>query len=531
MHLSGRPGVLLRPGAHLLTLLVGLALMPQLGRAQALQNGWYGYGSNPQHTCLSKVAAQPLKNIHWSIPIDLTLPGDNSNTNELLIHYASPLVTARNTVVTTVRLNANNDFRLEAHRSSDGSLLWSQTTDYILPAHGWIPPCGSTLTPNQRLYFPGAGGTVYYRDGVDSTVAITPTQICFFASLPNYNAAKADYNSKVFINTPLTSDANGNIYFGFQVTGAPTNLPGLKSGIARISSTGVTTWVAVTPFVNDGSNYKLVMNCAPALSNDGKTLYCAINTGNFSGGYMLALDSRLTNLGSILPVVGMQLLIDPNSGQESLLPDDGSATPTVGPDGDVYFGVLESPFLSHHDRGWLLHFNANLSQVKTPGSFGWDDTVSIVPAAMVPSYHGTSPYLIMCKYNDYAGFAGGLGVNKLGVLDPQATQADPILPAIKVMKEALLVTGVTPDPANRDANHPNAVREWCINSAAIDPFTKCIIANCEDGWVYRWDTTKGALTDKIQITAGVGEAYTPTVIGADGTVFAINNGRLWAIGK
>ena len=43
--------------------------------------------------------------------------------------------------------------------------------------------------------------------------------------------------------------------------------------------------------------------------------------------------------------------------------------------------------------------------------------------------------------------------------------------------------------------------------------------------------TTGTLTDKVQITQGVGEAYTPTVIGPDGTVYAINNGRLWAIGK
>jgi len=137
----------------------------------------------------------------------------------------------------------------------------------------------------------------------------------------------------------------------------------------------------------------------------------------------------------------------------------------------------------------------------------------------------------MCKYNDYAGFAGGSGVNTLAVIDPNATQPDFLLPSVTVMKDILTANGITPDPDNISSAHPNAVKEWCINSAAVDPFTKCIIANCEDGWVYRWDMTTGALTDKVQITAGVGEAYTPTVIGPDGTVYAINNGRLWAIGK
>ena len=36
---------------------------------------------------------------------------------------------------------------------------------------------------------------------------------------------------------------------------------------------------------------------------------------------------------------------------------------------------------------------------------------------MVPSYPGTSRYLLMTKYNNYAG-VGGDGVNKIAVLDP-----------------------------------------------------------------------------------------------------------------
>src|SRR5208282_913891 len=87
---------------------------------------------------------------------------------------------------------------------------------------------------------------------------------------------------------------------------------------------------------------------------------------------------------------------------DASVPDDGTATPTIGPDGDVYYGVLEGSPGENHYRGWLLHFNGTLTQTKIPGAFGWDDTASIVPASMVASYHGNSPYLLMTKYNNYA---------------------------------------------------------------------------------------------------------------------------------
>jgi hypothetical protein len=81
-----------------------------------------------------------------------------------------------------------------------------------------------------------------------------------------------------------------------------------------------------------------------------------------------------------------------------------------------------------------------------------------------------------------------------------------------------------------DPTHPNAVREWCINTAVVDPATKSILANSEDGKLYRWDLTSNTLTESVTLTAGIGEAYTPTIMGADGTVYAINNAILFAVG-
>ena len=56
-----------------------------------------------------------------------------------------------------------------------------------------------------------------------------------------------------------------------------------------------------------------------------------------------------------------------------------------------------------------------------------------------------------------------------------------------------------------------------------------MLANNEDGKMYRWDLASNTLSETIMLTAGLGEAYTPTLIGVDGTVYAINNATLFAI--
>ena len=264
------------------------------------------------------------------------------------------------------------------------------------------------------------------------------------------------------------------------------------------------------------------LNCAPGLSNDQRTLYVAVKTGT-AAGYLVAIDSR-----TLAPISKVRLKDVVNTSNDALLLDDGTASPTVGPDGDVYYGVMESSLGGNHRRGWLLHFDATLTQSKTPGAFGWDDTASIVRSSLVPSYQGSSPYLLLTKYNNYVQ-AGGDGVNKLAILDPRDHMTDPISGA-QVMKEILTVAGPTPDTEYL-ADHPNAVREWCINTAAIDPATKSALANNEDGKMYRWSFASNTLTETIILTPGLGEAYTPTLIGMDGTIFAINNGTVFAIGQ
>ncbi len=487
--------------------------------AQSIRVPWSDYAHDPQHTALSPAASQPLANLHWQTPVDLDpqhAGGDPSG--DLYIHYGSPLITRSNTVIVPVKTGAYGGFRVEAHVGTNGTLMWMQSTDYILPpTYDWTPSFSGTLTPKNRLYFPGAGGTLYYCDSPDSTSIPAIGQIAFYG-LTNYLANTNAYLGNVFIDTPITSDRYGNVFFGFQVTGSTPI--GLQSGMARIDYNGSGTWIYASATVTDAPVSQVAMNCAPALSNDHKMLYVAVNNGYSGYGYLVALDSR-----TLMPRARVRLKDVQYPGNDANVDDDSTASPTIGPDGDVYFGVLETPWYSNHDRGWLLHFDSTLSQTKIPGAFGWDDTASVVPSSLVASYSGSSSYLLMTKYNNYSDTGiGGNGSNKIAVLDPMNTEIDPITGAT-VMKEVLTVLGPTPNTGQP------GVREWCINTAAIDPFTKSILANSEDGKLYHWDLTSNTLSETFTLTTGVGEAYTPTIIGVDGTVYAVNDAILFAIGR
>ncbi|MDB6139456.1 MAG: hypothetical protein JWO94_2528 [Verrucomicrobiaceae bacterium] len=445
--------------------------------------------------------------------------------DELLIHYASPVITRQNTVIMPVKTGAIDGFRIEARQGSDGVLKWRLDSDYALPPHNWTPLYSIALTPKDRVCCPGAGGTLCYIDNPDTTSQRSgPDGRLVFYGMANYQASPAVFSAGVKINTAITSDRYGNLFFGFLVSGSvmlPGNIP-LHSGIARVAEDGTGSWVAADVAAGDAGIVELVCNQSPALSNDHKTLYFAVSASDATG-YLLAVDSRtLATTGK----VRLRDVLNPSS--DGRLMDDGTASPLVGPDGDVYFGVFENSWGSNHFRGWLNHYDKTLTQRKTPGAFGWDQTPSVVPSKLISSYHGSSDYLILSKYNNYAQ-VGGDGVNKVAVLDPNDSMVDPISGAT-VMKEVLTMAGLTPDEPYL-GSQPQAVKEWCVNSMAVDPFTRSAIVNSEDGRVYRWDFNTNSLIEPLTITTGLGQAYTPTIIGVDGTVYAIGNGTLFAIGE
>src|SRR5262250_3921507 len=69
---------------------------------------WSTHAHDAQHSGVSPVPSQKLAKIHWQVPVDLALP-----EGEILIHYGSPVITAKNTVIVPVKTGTSS-FRVQA---------------------------------------------------------------------------------------------------------------------------------------------------------------------------------------------------------------------------------------------------------------------------------------------------------------------------------------------------------------------------------------------------------------------------------
>ena len=104
------------------TFLVSIAASQSATGAFHQSGEWPTHAHDAQHTGVSPVASQKLAKIHWQVPLDLAPP-----EGEILIHYGSPVITAKNTVIVPVKTDTNS-FRVEAHDGTTGKELWRLNT-------------------------------------------------------------------------------------------------------------------------------------------------------------------------------------------------------------------------------------------------------------------------------------------------------------------------------------------------------------------------------------------------------------------
>lgn len=443
------------------------------------------FAGNSQHTAVYPVRAQHMNRVLWSNSVDVTHSAAS-------MHYAAPLITASNTIIVPTIASFTNCI-IKAYEGGTGRLKYTLTNDYRYP--GYIPtwpvyqPLLVGLPTGLRLYYPGAGGTVYYVENPDSDAPNPPVQICFYTNLTGYAANAAAYNSTLFINTPLTASTNGEIYFAYLANATiPPPISTNKSGFVRLDADGNGTYVLTTTATGAANAGPSPLNCAPALSNDGSTVYVVA-----SGYYLLGLDSQ-TLATKFVRSIGATSTAN------------ATTSPTVGPDGDVYFGLSDGSV-----PGSLSHFSGDLATAKLVGAFGWDYTVAAVPFSVVPSYSGPSSYLLFSKYNDYASR------NRIALLDPNVRQYSAKFGGT-AMREVFTALG-------------GSGSEWCIDTAAVNPIRSCVFAPNEDGRLYCWDLAANSFSEVIALSSGIGEPYVPTCIGPDGTIYTISGGTLFAIGQ
>ena len=504
-------------------------------KRQSVTETWYGYGGNPQHQSVSQVATTGMTKLKWKVALDL-FPQSAGTA-----HYCSPTITANNSVIVGVKTGESDGFKIVARMGADGTPLYTEVTDYSIPSTSntyWncVYPIGLV---QGRLVGAGGGGTLLINNNADANAkAVKWTRSCFYQPVATYNASPATY-AGVKISTPIAGGPSEVFTFGYTVLDSvPPNISSMlgNGGVVKMTLSGGSVFRKASDLVpaNPGDVVFPAFNAEPATSADGAYIYEPIVNASQGKYYLVKLS--LADMSEVASV----RLVDPANGGDVWICPCSSASPMVAPDGQVFFGALRNNDGSSH--GWMFQFDQNLVQTDSNnktfpiGAFGWDDTPSVVLASSVKSYTGTSPYLILTKYNNYKG-TGGDGRNRLAILDPKANDVTKDrITGISVMNEVITVLGVTcdsefyPCQSNTKVSNPAVpVREWCINAAAVDNINRRAVVNSEDGSCYLWDFDTNSLQQAFHLQPSTGEPYTSTAVGPDGTAYAINKAYLHAV--
>ncbi len=225
---------------------------------------------------------------------------------------------------------------------------------------------------------------------------------------------------------------------------------------------------------------------------------------------------------------GRALLLDPSTGTPGRISDDSTASPTVGPDGDVYFGVLERTFGTHNARGWLLHFDAALGSA---GDAGRLRLGRHAPRSCRQRWCRRTTarrrYLLMTKYNNYAGVGSGDGIEPDRRPRPER-HAD--RPDLGHPDHAEVLTILGPDPRGRARRRPRSGSGASTPRRSTRRRSRCS-STARTAISTAGTSSATRFSQRIQLTSGIGEAYTPTAVGADGTVYAVNNAVLFSVAK
>jgi hypothetical protein len=522
---------------------------------------WPQFGRTAQHTGASAVTAQPLEAIRADVVYDPFVDAMKAESDgDLLAHYAAPLadetgvyMAFKSGTFTTFGDWSGITWSVKKLAGIAGRLdvVWSFDTDWKpepLMVAGWEPMFQPALS-GDAIWVPGLGGTVIR---VSKETGAAAGRINPF---PNVDPSR-------YVAGGLAVGPDGSVVYDV-LTPIDDFNPTAQGWLVRIAPGGAVsladfaTLVPQAPAATDPCQLSFAssqrpwppspdavpptfpcgpqrpgINVVPAIAPDG-TIYTMSRANNADRyAYLVAVGPDLTpawaaSLRNILSDGCGVLLhnddtnlgcrsnartgVDPatNDRPAGRVNDAGTASPVVLPDGSVLYGAYTS---YNFARGHLFKFSGTGGVLATY-DFGWDVTPAVRP------HDGT--YSVLLKDNHYASPDGSDFYD--------VTSLDANLQPEWSFRATNTESCVRPPrgPITCVDDHPNGF-EWCVNQPAIDASAR-VYLNSEDGTLYAFDAD-GSVAGSLFLDTALGAAYTPVAIGPDGTVWAQNDGHLFAVG-
>jgi hypothetical protein len=467
--------------------------------------------------------------------------------------------------------------------------VWTFNTDWFAPGDSslfWEPVYHAVLS-NGFLYDPGQGGTIFKINKATGAVVkrINPFGTTINPNTFTASPISADSSGNLYYNVVKVTQNNATGFLTDDVVNSwlvkvtPSDVV-TKVSYSTLLSQAVIKGEAVPPAngrckasfsatqlpwppspnanppTTPCGTQRAAVNIAPAIAPDG-TIYTiskahlvsrynylvAVNA-NLTGKWAASFRGRLNDgCGVSFPIgnpggaganggcrSGAHFGVDPatNEPPPARVLDDSSSTPTVAPDGSVFYGSYSA---YNYGQGHMLHFSAT-GDFLNSFNFGWDNTPSIFP-------HGAT-YSVIFKNNHYAGGSYCTDPNwcpaartNADLLGPESffvTQFDPHL-NIEWSFQNTNTNSCTRNPDGTItcvSDHPNGF-EWCVNAAVVDA-NGVVYANSEDGNLYAIGQG-GIMIQNIFQQLALGAAYTPASMDGSGRIYSQNDGHLFVVGR
>ncbi len=466
-----------------LCLLRKLVYISVLAGGVSVYAQWNQWAHDPQHNgYVPDVEGQPVNNIRWALEYDHSTPGGS-----IFIHYASPLIDGSNNIYMTERERIDGVVHYGVMKlDATGAVLCRYASDYAVPPFPfsrWEPVFHPVLT-NGLLYVPRGRGALQGISPDDCSEIGDPIAPY---PIPDDPDLLRQLLMTVFVAGVPTADASGNVFYPLlALSGNPLNL---KSQFVRVDASGPVTSVNYEDLTGDPAQ-RPPMNAGAAIAPDGTIYIGSVRQGDPSTGWLVAVNPDLTlkwkgSMASDLSRVARLI-------------DESSSCPVVGPDGRVFYGGHNGNQLSD---GYLYSFSPN-GDFLGSFDFGWDTTPAVFPDPDGDPTH----YHLVQKYNRY-------------------------------LDRRYYMVSLDPNTMSIECQWELVGREWCINAPAIDK-NGTVYTNGEDGFLYAlqgmYPASNGGCSPtatRIMLDRARDAAYTPLALGPDGTVYTLNNGRMFSVGN